>query len=105
MRRGPRPICIERPAIEVPEVDLVELGLDDDRDFASVEHERERILRAGQPGGQRDVDRLVRERDRESSRLVDALGRQTLAGDGRGRDVVAVRAGEPVPDEQELAHG
>ena len=37
MRRGPGAVRLERPAVEGPEVDLVELGLDDDRDVAAVE--------------------------------------------------------------------
>ena len=85
-------------------MDLVQLGGDDDRNVATLERERERLLRARQPGRHRDGDRLGRESAREGPSLLDPLGRETLARHRARRDAVAVRAGESVPGEEELAH-
>ena len=104
MGRRPGSVRVERPAVERAEVDLVELLRDDDRDSSSVGGKRERLLRARKPGGHGDVDLLAGELARKRACLLDALRSQTLTGDRRRSDVVAVRAGEPVPDQQELLH-
>jgi hypothetical protein len=101
----PRPVRIERPAVEGAEVDLVELRRDENGNVATVERPRERLLGARLPRGLGDRDVLARQHASELARLLDAVFRKTLARNLARRDAVAIRGGERVPDEQEVSHG
>ena len=79
MRPGPGAVGGQRAALERAEADLVEPRLDDERDAAPGEREREGLLRAPEPRADAEVDRLRRELRAEGTRLLGALRREARA--------------------------
>src|SRR4029079_11277189 len=101
MAPRPRPIALERPALERPESDLVEERRDDPGRVPSLESEVERLLRPRQPRCHAQVDYSAGELLAEHTRLLDATRSEPGTGRGRADGVLCVRAGVRVPDEEQ----
>lgn len=97
----PRPVVVERAALEGAEADLVELGHHDTIGVATVEDERERLLRAHEPRRDTEVDLLAGKRLPQGARLLDPLSGEPLARGNRADTVGDVRRGVSVADEQQ----
>ena len=102
----PRAIDLDRVALELADVDVVEQRLDLYRHVASGERDRGRLLRAPEAGVDAEVELEPGELDGEGGRLGLSLRRQRDA-DGRiAVDALRhVQLRLAVADEDEQAHG
>ena len=105
MRGRPGAVLEQRPVRERAEVDLVELGNGDARHVPAGERELQGLERPCQLRGHAQRDLVSGDLGRESTRLLDSLRRQAVAGHGARREPVAVRERERVPSDEQLDHG
>ena len=101
----PRAVLVERRAVEVADVDVVEERLDDERNLAARERDLGGLERAAEPRVHAGVERNVRELEPELARLLPAEVRKADRTSGVAAHApLAVERGLGVAGEDEEPH-
>src|SRR5262249_50257765 len=101
-----RPVSVDRGAVEVSGVDLVESGLDHDWHLPAVEGDLDRLLRAKKPGCDGEINTEVAELCVELARLLpSAFGQRDRARRITAERVCDIRPRRGVARKDEQATG